>query len=134
MKKFIKKPAKIIEEPLSEAEQKMLWVKNFEKPLINHYIENGKILDEPFVFMVLPRSKIKTEIDVFPVTLSGAKESDQAIYETFSEKLKAYLKEEDLKKDDGKIIVIHHSEGEEDFVFLIREDETKSSSVTQIDL
>ena len=132
MKKFIKKPAKIVEEPLSEAEQKMIWVKNFEKPLINHYIENGKILDEPFVFMVLPRSKTKTEIDVFPVTLSVAKESDQAIYETFSEKLKTYLKEQDLQKDDGKIIVIHHSEEEEDFVFLITEEENKNSMVTQV--
>jgi len=127
MKKFIKQPIKIIEEPLSEAEQKMIWVKNFEKPLRNHY-------DEPFVFMVLPRSKIKTEIDVFPVTLSGTKESDQNIYETFSENLKAYLKEQNLKKDDGKIIVIHHSEGEEDYVFLITEDVNKNSSVTQINL
>jgi len=134
MKKFIKQPVKIIEEPLSEAEQKMIWVKNFEKPLRNHYVENGKILDEPFVFMVLPRSKIKTEIDVFPVTLSGTKESDQNIYETFSENLKAYLKEQNLKKDDGKIIVIHHSEGEEDYVFLITEDVNKNSSVTQINL
>jgi len=134
MKKFIKQPIKIIEEPLSEAEQKMIWVKNFEKPLRNHYVENGKILDEPFVFMVLPRSKIKTEIDVFPVTLSGTKESDQNIYETFSENLKAYLKEQNLKKDDGKIIVIHHSEGEEDYVFLITEDVNKNSSVTQINL
>jgi hypothetical protein len=133
MKKIIKKSTKKAEIAVIEGEQKLAWVKNLEKPLITHYIENGKILDEPFVFMVLSGDENKEDLEVFPVSLSGKNENDKTIYETFSEKLKTYILDQKLEKGDGKIIIIHHSHDVEDHVFLITAKDS-SSSVTQISL
>ncbi|MEO8759971.1 MAG: hypothetical protein ABI388_02820 [Bacteroidia bacterium] len=133
MKKLIKKSVKNAEIAATEGEQKLAWVKNLEKPLIAHYIENGKILDGPFVFMVLPGDENEKDLEVFPVGLSGKNENDKTIYDTFSEKLKTYITDQKIEKGDGKIIIIHHSHGVEDHVFLITVKDG-NSAVTQINL